>query len=64
MIRIISDSACDLPVSYAEAHNLEIIPLYITFDGETYQKDYSEIDRDLFYKKMVEDLKLIYQKVS
>ena len=40
MIRLISDSACDLPVSYATAHNLEIIPLYITFDGETYQKDY------------------------
>ena len=55
MIRIISDSACDLPVSDATAHNLEIIPLYITFDGETYQKDYSEIDRDLFYKKMVDE---------
>lgn len=55
MIRILSDSACDLNIEYTQAHNIEIVPLYITFDGETYQKDFADIDRDLFYKKMVEE---------
>ena len=55
MIRILSDSACDLNKEYTQAHNIEIVPLYITFDGETYQKDFTEINRDLFYQKMVEE---------
>lgn len=55
MIRILSDSACDLNIEYTQEHNIEIVPLYITFDGETYQKDFTEINRDLFYKKMVEE---------
>lgn len=55
MIRILSDSACDLSLEYTQAHNIEIIPLYITFDDETYLKDFEEVNRDLFYKKMVEE---------
>lgn len=55
MVRILSDSACDLNMEYTQAHNIEIVPLYITFDGETYQKDFTEINRDLFYQKMVEE---------
>lgn len=55
MIRILSDSACDLNIEYTQAHNIEIVPLYITFDGETYHKDFEEINRDQFYQKMVEE---------
>lgn len=55
MIRILSDSACDLPLAYPQAHNVEIIPLYITYDdGTTYLKDREEVDRTDFYHRMVE----------
>ena len=55
MIRIMSDSACDVPVAYAAAHQVEIVPLYITFDGEHYRKDREELSREEFYRRMVED---------
>ena len=49
MFKIMSDSACDLSAEYQAAHNVEIIPLYITTDGETYKKDRDEIySRDLY----------------
>lgn len=54
MIRILSDSACDLPLEYPQAHNVEIIPLYITFDGENYSKDREDVDRTEFYHQMVD----------
>lgn len=54
MIRLMSDSACDLPMDYPAAHSVEIIPLYITFDGETYYKDREEVDRNEFYHQMVD----------
>ncbi len=53
MIRLMSDSACDLPVSYVEAHGVELIRLYITFDGENYLKEGVELDREEFYDRMV-----------
>lgn len=55
MIRLMSDSACDVPVEYAKVHQVEIIPLYITFDGQNYQKDREELSRDDFYYRMVEE---------
>ncbi|MBE5906591.1 MAG: DegV family protein [Lachnospiraceae bacterium] len=55
MIRLMSDSACDVPITYAKEHQVEVIPLYITFDGEHYQKDREELKRSDFYYKMVEE---------
>ncbi len=55
MIRIMSDIACDVPVAYAKAHQVEIVPLYITFDGENYQKDREELSREEFYHRMVDE---------
>lgn len=54
MIRLLSDSACDLSASYAAEHQVELIPLYVTFDGETYYKDKAEVDRAEFYHQMVD----------
>ncbi len=55
MIRLMSDSGCDLPIAYPATHNVEIIPLYITFDGEKYYKDREEVDRAEFYHQMVDN---------
>jgi len=53
MIRLISDSACDVPADYLKEHNVEIIPLYLTLDGENYEKDKLEADRNAYYDAMV-----------
>lgn len=55
MLKIVSDSACDFSKIYADKLNVEIVPLYVTFDGNTYSKDLIEIDRDTFYQKMVDE---------
>ena len=55
MYKILSDSACDLSKEYVERHNVEIVPLSISFDGENYEVDREEIDRDAFYQKMVDN---------
>ena len=45
MYQIISDSACDLTELYVKKHNIEIVPLTASLDGETYLKDKTEINR-------------------
>lgn len=55
MYQIISDSACDLSEVYVEKHNIEIVPLSASLDGENYLKDRIEINRKEFYTTMVEN---------
>ena len=63
MYQIISDSACDLTELYVKKHNIEIVPLTASLDGETYLKDKTEINRKDFYTTMVEnpDIFLLFQ---
>lgn len=58
MYKIISDSACDLSKQYIEEHDVTIVPLSVSFDGETYYRDGIEITRQDCYEKMVNDSKL------
>lgn len=37
MIRVVTDSASDLPPELAEAEGIEVVPLYVTLDGESYR---------------------------
>jgi DegV family protein with EDD domain len=55
MYKIISDSACDLSQQYVKTHDITIVPLCVSFDGETYLKDSIDISRNDFYEKMVND---------
>lgn len=51
-VRIITDTSCDLPQSYLEKYNIDMIPLKITFeDGETVL-DRVEVSPSLFVEKM------------
>ena len=43
--RIISDSSCDLEQSLREKYDIEVVPFYISFDEENYQKEVIESDR-------------------
>lgn len=53
MIRIITDSACDLTRAEAAALNIDILPLKVTFEDEDYL-DGIDIDHDTFYSKLIE----------
>ena len=52
MFKLISDTSCDWIKEYAEEHNVTLVPLYTTFDGQTYYKEQFEISYDEFYRKM------------
>ncbi|OGO16789.1 MAG: hypothetical protein A2Z14_06945 [Chloroflexi bacterium RBG_16_48_8] len=53
MIRIITDSTCNLPPETLEKYNIRIAPISIQFLDETYEEDI-DIDRDTFYRKIDE----------
>ena len=58
MYKIVSDSACDLSKEYLEKHDVTIVPLSVSFDGEPYYRDGVDITRDECYQRMVDDPKL------
>lgn len=53
--QIISDGACDLLPEYVKRNNIEIVPFYVTFDGENYVKEGEGISHDDFYRRMAEN---------
>ncbi|MGN0425776.1 MAG: DegV family protein [Acetatifactor sp.] len=60
---IISDSSCDLPVEMAEEKNITVVPFYVAFEDEKYQREHVEIGIRDFYQQMV-DKKGVYPKSS
>jgi DegV family protein with EDD domain len=50
-IRIVTDSACDLPQDLVDKHGIEIVPLNIRFGDEEYV-DRFELDVESFYDKL------------
>ncbi len=60
---IISDGSCDLPVALTEEKNITVVPFYVSFDDEHYQKEIVEIGIRDFYQQMV-DRKGVYPKSS
>lgn len=53
MIRIVTDSTCDLPLAYFEEYDITVVPINIQFGTDTYE-DGVTIDRDNFYRKIDE----------
>lgn len=53
--QIISDGSCDLTKEYTEKNNLIVVPFYVSFDGENYYKEGTEIDHNEFYQKMIDE---------
>ena len=57
MIRIITDSTCNLSADLLAKHQIRVAPISIQFANETYEEDI-DIDRDTFYRK-IEEMKII-----
>ncbi|MFQ6015730.1 MAG: DegV family protein [Anaerolineae bacterium] len=53
MIRVVTDSTCDLPQNFIERYNITVVPTNIQFGSETFQ-DGVDIDREAFYGKIEE----------
>ena len=52
---IVSDSSCDLPESYVQTVQVEIVSFYLSFDGEEYYREGKEISIPEFYQRMAEN---------
>ena len=53
-VQIVSDGSLDLPQEITDAHDIEVVPFYVSFNGETYQKEIEEIGIREFYQEMVD----------
>jgi DegV family protein with EDD domain len=53
MIKIVTDSACDLPAEVYEKYDITVVPINIQFGTETYE-DGVTIDRPTFFHKIEE----------
>ena len=53
MIKIVTDTTCDLLPEMAEEYDVTIVPINIQFGTETYQEGVN-MDWDLFYQKIEE----------
>lgn len=53
MIKIATDSACDLPAELYKQHDITVVPINIQFGTETYE-DGVTIDRPTFFRKIEE----------
>ncbi|MCM1046529.1 MAG: DegV family protein [Candidatus Gastranaerophilales bacterium] len=51
---IISDGSCDLPPELTAEKNVTVVPFYVSFDEEHYQKEIEEIGVRDFYQQMVD----------
>ena len=61
--QIISDSSCDLPPELTAEKNIKVVPFYVSFDDEHYEKEIEEIEIRDFYQKMVDNPK-VFPKTS
>jgi DegV family protein with EDD domain len=54
MIRIVTDSTCDLPEELVSLHDIHVVPIHIQFGAETY-RDGQTIDQPTFYRRVEQD---------
>ena len=52
MVRIVTDSASDIPAEVAEELRISIVPMYVRFGTEVY-RDGADLKTDEFYRKLV-----------
>lgn len=64
MFQVISDSSCDLPVDWIKEKGVEVIPFSVSFDGETFLKEITEISVRDFYDRMVENYNKVFPSSS
>lgn len=56
--KIISDGSCDLSLEDAKKLDVEVVPFYVSFDGENYKKEIVEVGIREFYQIMMDNPKM------
>lgn len=56
---IFSDGSCDLPMELTKEKNITVVPFYVSFDGEKYEKEMVRDRCQEFYQRMVDDQRYI-----
>ena len=52
---LFSDGSCDLPPELTREKNITVVPFYVSFGDEPYQKEIKEIGIREFYQRMVDE---------
>ena len=58
MVRILTDSACDIPFAEASAMGVQMIPLHVTLEDGTVLRDGIDTDADAYYPHLLSCKKL------
>jgi len=58
MFQIISDGGSDFTKAETKKHKIEVVPFYITFDGEAHLKEGVDITREVYFKRLTEEKNL------
>lgn len=53
MVKIVTDSTCDLTIEEADRLGIEVVPLFIHFEGKSY-RDKIDLTTEDFYRKLIE----------
>lgn len=53
--RIVTDGSCDLPPELCREKDIDVVPFYVSFGSEDYQKEIVDMPIRTFYDKMVAD---------
>ena len=53
-VQIISDGSLDLSQELTKEKDIEVVPFYVSFDSETYQKEMVAVGVREFYQEMVD----------
>lgn len=61
--RIVTDGSCDLPEELCREKGITVVSFYVSFDGEKYEKEITEMPIRKFYEEMVSNSK-VYPKSS
>ena len=61
--KIIADGAADLGEAGAQENGVDVVPFYVSFDGNTYEKEIEEVEVREFYQKMADNPK-VFPKTS
>lgn len=56
--QIITDGSCDLPTELVNEKNLVVVPFYVSFDEQNYQKEIVDIGIREFYEEMIANPKV------
>ena len=63
-VQIISDGSLDLSQELTKEKDIEVVPFYVSFDSETYQKEMVEVGVREFYQEDAGHLYLYHQKIQ